>query len=90
MSLAKGARNRGGSMHEGVEVTGVMIENGKAVGINTTQGDVRCEVIVNCAGQWARQFGKLAGVNVPLHSAEHLYIVTAKNLRRSPHAAGHA
>ena len=78
MSLAKGARNRGVKMHEGVEVTGVIIENGKAVGISTAQGDVRCEVIVNCAGQWARQFGKLAGVNVPLYSAEHFYIVTGK------------
>jgi len=78
MSLAKGARNRGVKMQEGIEVTGVMIENGKAVGINTAQGDVRCEVIVNCAGQWARQFGKLAGVNVPLYSAEHFYIVTGQ------------
>jgi 4-methylaminobutanoate oxidase (formaldehyde-forming) len=78
MSLAKGARNRGVKMVEGVEVTGVIIENGKAVGVQTAQGEVRCEVIVNCAGQWARQFGKLAGVNVPLYSAEHFYIVTGK------------
>jgi glycine/D-amino acid oxidase-like deaminating enzyme len=39
-------------------------------------GVVRCEALVNCAGQWARQFGALAGVNVPLYSAEHFYIVT--------------
>jgi glycine cleavage system aminomethyltransferase T/glycine/D-amino acid oxidase-like deaminating enzyme len=78
MSLAKGARNRGVKMVEGLEVTGVLIENGKAVGVKTAQGDVRCEVLVNCAGQWARQFGKLAGVNVPLYSAEHFYIVTGK------------
>ncbi|SFC28970.1 4-methylaminobutanoate oxidase (formaldehyde-forming) [Polaromonas sp. OV174] len=78
MSLAKGARNLGVKIVEGVEVTGVTIENGKAVGIQTAQGEVRCEVIVNCAGQWARQFGKLAGVNVPLYSAEHFYIVTGK------------
>jgi len=78
MSLAKGARNRGVKMVEGVEVTGVIIENGKAVGVKTVQGDVRCEVLVNCAGQWARQFGKLAGVNVPLYPAEHFYIVSGK------------
>ncbi|MEO6017514.1 MAG: FAD-dependent oxidoreductase, partial [Polaromonas sp.] len=78
MSLAKGARKRGVKMVEGIEVTGVLTENGKAVGVQTAQGDVRCEVIVNCAGQWARQFGKLAGVNVPLYSAEHFYIVTGK------------
>ena len=78
MSLAKGARNRGVAMHEGIRVTGVLVERGKVVGIQTTQGDVRCEVLVNCAGQWARQFGRLAGVNVPLYSAEHFYIVTGK------------
>ena len=35
-----------------------------------------CETLVNCGGQWAREFGRLAGVNVPLYSAEHFYIVT--------------
>ncbi len=78
MSLAKGARQRGVKLVEGVEVTGVMIEDGTAVGVRTAQGDVRCEVLVNCAGQWARQFGKLAGVNVPLYPAEHFYIVSGK------------
>ncbi len=76
MSLAKGARNRGVRMAEGVEVTGVLVEQGRAAGVRTAQGDVRCEVLVNCAGQWARQFGALAGVNVPLYPAEHFYIVT--------------
>ncbi len=78
MSLAKGARSRGVAIHEGIEVTGVIVENGKAVGIRTAQGDIRCAVVVNCAGQWARQFGRLAGVNVPLYSAEHFYVVTGK------------
>ena len=78
MSLAKGARNRGVKFHEGIEVTGVIIENGHAVGVRTAQGEIRCQVVVNCAGQWARQFGRLAGVNVPLYSAEHFYVVTGK------------
>ena len=87
MSLAKGARNRGVKIVEGVEVTGVIVENGCAVGVRTLQaggetgpiaGEIRCEVLVNCAGQWARQFGALTGVNVPLYSAEHFYIVTGK------------
>jgi len=82
MSLAKGARNRGVKIVEDVEVTGVIREAGptgpRVTGIRTAQGDVRCEILVNCAGQWARQFGALAGVNVPLYSAEHFYIVTDK------------
>lgn len=86
MSLAKGARNRGVKVVEGVEVTGVLSERAaggagggggpRVTGVRTTQGDVRCEVLVNCAGQWARQFGALAGVTVPLYPAEHFYIVT--------------
>jgi len=80
MSLAKGARNRGVKIVEDVEVTGVIREDGpsgpRVAGVRTSMGDVRCEILVNCAGQWARQFGALGGVNVPLHSAEHFYIVT--------------
>jgi glycine cleavage system aminomethyltransferase T/glycine/D-amino acid oxidase-like deaminating enzyme len=84
MSLAKGARNRGARLVEGVQVTGVLVEDGPAgprvAGVHTLQdgvpGLVRCETLINCAGQWARQFGALAGVNVPLYSAEHFYIVT--------------
>ncbi|MBI5716238.1 MAG: FAD-dependent oxidoreductase [Burkholderiales bacterium] len=83
MSLAKGARNRGVKMQEGIEVTGVLSERGaggeRVAGVRTAQGDVRCEVLVNCAGQWARQFGAIsgpAGVTVPLYPAEHFYIVT--------------
>jgi glycine cleavage system aminomethyltransferase T/glycine/D-amino acid oxidase-like deaminating enzyme len=76
MSLAKGARNRGVTLLEGVEVTGVIVEDGRVAGVRTAQGEVRCETLINCAGQWARQFGALAGVNVPLYPAEHFYIVT--------------
>jgi glycine cleavage system aminomethyltransferase T/glycine/D-amino acid oxidase-like deaminating enzyme len=76
MSLAKGARKRGAKLVEGVEVTGVIVEQGRVAGVHTMQGEVRCETLINCAGQWARQFGQLAGVNVPLYPAEHFYIVT--------------
>ena len=81
MSLAKGARNLGVKMVEGVEVAGVLADRGRhgsqVRGVRTRDGEeVRCEMLVNCGGQWARQFGALAGVNVPLYSAEHFYIVT--------------
>ncbi|MBC7735412.1 MAG: FAD-dependent oxidoreductase [Bacteriovorax sp.] len=81
MSLAKGARNRGVKIAEDIEVTGMLTRDGRVAGVRTASNgevsDVACEIIVNCAGQWARQFGRLAGVNVPLYSAEHFYIVTA-------------
>ena len=44
--------------------------------MRTDAGDVEAEIVVNCAGQWAKQLGAMAGVNVPLHSAEHFYVVS--------------
>jgi 4-methylaminobutanoate oxidase (formaldehyde-forming) len=78
MALAKGARQRGVKIFEGVEVTGVLQAQGEVRGVQTDAGVVGCEMVVNCAGQWARQLGQLAGVNVPLFSAEHFYLVTGK------------
>ncbi|MCB0028847.1 MAG: FAD-binding oxidoreductase, partial [Anaerolineales bacterium] len=40
------------------------------------QGDIKAEYVVNCAGMWARQFGELAGVNIPNQAAEHYYLIT--------------
>jgi 4-methylaminobutanoate oxidase (formaldehyde-forming) len=77
-SLARGARNGGATIIEGVKVTGFDITRGRVHGVRTDQGDVACEAVVNCAGQWARAVGKLAGVTVPLFSAEHFYIVTRR------------
>jgi len=75
-SLAKGARNRGVTIVEETRVTGISTEQGRAVGVLTDKGEIRCEVVVNCGGQWARQIGALAGVSVPLQSVQHQYIVT--------------
>jgi glycine cleavage system aminomethyltransferase T/glycine/D-amino acid oxidase-like deaminating enzyme len=77
-SLAKGARSGGARLVEGVKVTGFDIKNGRVVGVETAQGAIACEIVVNCAGQWARAVGRLAGVTVPLFSAEHFYVVTKK------------
>ncbi len=75
-ALARGARRRGAAIRERVRVTGVSTRDGRVTGVRTDQGDVEAEVVVNCAGQWAKQVGALAGVTVPLHSAEHFYVVT--------------
>ena len=75
-ALAKGARAGGVSILEGVKVTGIEMVDGMITGVETDHGKIRCETVVNCAGQWARQVGAMAGVAVPLHSCEHMYIVT--------------
>jgi 4-methylaminobutanoate oxidase (formaldehyde-forming) len=76
LALARGARNGGATVIENVTVTGIRRERGAATGVGTTDGDIACEVVVNCAGMWGRQVGLMAGVRVPLHAAEHFYIVT--------------
>ncbi len=77
-SLARGARIRGARILERVQVTGITVKNGVACGVETARGNIAAEIVVNCAGQWARKVGQMCGVTVPLHSAEHMYIVTGK------------
>jgi 4-methylaminobutanoate oxidase (formaldehyde-forming) len=77
-SLAKGARMRGAKLFEGVRVTGFEMKDGRITAVKTDQGDIACEKVVNCAGQWARQIGAFAGINVPLQPVKHQYIITEK------------
>ena len=77
-SLAKGARMRGVRIAEGVRVTGFEQTGDRITAVRTTDGTVACEVVVNCAGQWARQVGAMAGINVPLQPMKHQYIVTER------------
>ena len=75
-ALAKGARLRGATMIEHVRVAEVLIDNGAVTGVRTDRGDIEAEIVVNCAGQWANHLAARIGVTVPLHSAEHFYVVT--------------
>ena len=77
-SLAKGARDLGVKIVQGVKATGVVLQNKSISGVETSEGKISCRMLVNCTGQWARAFGAMAGVSVPLHSAEHFYIVTER------------
>src|SRR4029450_1917122 len=76
LALARGARQGGTTIFENTAVTAIRVENGRVAGVKTSAGDVTCEFVVNCAGMWAREIGRMAGVTVPLHASEHFYIVT--------------
>ncbi|MGO9714030.1 MAG: GcvT family protein [Polyangiaceae bacterium] len=78
MALAKGARMQGATILEGVPATDFLHERGVVTGVRTPIGDIEAEFVVNCAGMWARQLGAKAGVNIPLQSAEHYYLITEK------------
>jgi 4-methylaminobutanoate oxidase (formaldehyde-forming) len=66
----------GAKIFEDVKVTDIHLKKGAVGGVSTDRGKINCEIVVNCGGMWAREIGKLVGVSVPLHAAEHMHIVT--------------
>ncbi|MAM25400.1 MAG: FAD-dependent oxidoreductase [Rhodobacteraceae bacterium] len=80
LALAKGARQRGARVIERTRVSGIRREGRRVTGVDWEQGDetghIACDMIVNCAGMWGHEVGRMAGVNVPLHACEHFYIVS--------------
>ena len=76
MALAKGARNQGVKIFEKTPSTGIIKKNGVVTGVKTAQGDIQADVVVNCAGMWARQIGELSGINIPNQASEHYYLIT--------------
>ncbi len=76
MALAKGARINGAQISEDTKVTRVVMEQGRAVGVETDEGLVRAEHVVNATGMWSREFGLTHGVQIPLHYTNHYYVVT--------------
>ncbi|MER9835642.1 FAD-dependent oxidoreductase [Mesorhizobium sp. M0145] len=80
MALAKGARQRGATIVENVKVTKVHTRAGRVAGVSWAQGDeqglIEADIVVNCAGMWARELGAQNGVTIPLHACEHFYLVT--------------
>jgi glycine cleavage system T protein len=77
-SLARGARMHAAKIVENVRVTGFEMQDGRITHVRTTLGNIACDKVVNCAGQWARQVGAMAGINVPLQPVKHQYIITEK------------
>lgn len=78
MALAKGARMKGVRIVERVAATELLQKRGVVTGVRTAYGDIQADIVVNCAGMWARQMGTAAGVNIPNQAAEHYYMITEK------------
>jgi heterotetrameric sarcosine oxidase gamma subunit len=76
MALAKGAKMGGARVFEETKVTGIKKKNGRVTGVVTNKGEIEAEYVVNCGGMWGRELGLMAGVHVPLHAAEHYYLIT--------------
>jgi glycine cleavage system T protein len=76
MALATGARSRGVRIMTGVRVTGIDVEGGRVRGVATDHGHFRAEVVVNAAGMWAHEVGRMAGIEVPLVPMAHQFLIT--------------
>ncbi len=75
-AFAAGARNRGASIHRHCPVTATTAQADGSWIVETPQGKIHAQTVVNCAGLWGREVGKLAGLNLPIHPMEHQYFVT--------------
>ena len=75
-AMAAGARSRGCRIVENTKVLRIIVENGKAAGVETPSATIRADKVVIASGMWSRDLGRSIGVNIPLHACEHFYIVS--------------
>ena len=75
-ALAQGARNRGAKIYRNNLVTGFEIDKNRVKTVKTQEGDIKCEILVNCTGMWGYQVGEMLGVNIPLVPFMHQYAIT--------------
>jgi 4-methylaminobutanoate oxidase (formaldehyde-forming) len=75
-ALADGARRRGVTFRAGVTVREIDVERGRVTAVVTDDGRVPCETVVNAAGIWAPEVGRMAGVSVPIVPMAHQYLLT--------------
>jgi 4-methylaminobutanoate oxidase (formaldehyde-forming) len=75
-ALAEGARRGGAEIATHTRVTAIGVERGRVTGIETDQGSVEADVVVNAGGMFAGEIGRLAGVNVPVVPMAHEYLIT--------------
>ena len=74
-ALAKGARNLGAEIHRQTEVTAIT-RSGDHWVVHTDNGEIVCEHVVACTGNFARRTGRMVGLDIPVIPVEHQYLVT--------------
>ena len=78
-ALARGARQRGATIHRNTAVAAITQQpNGEWL-VSTDQGDITCEHVISCSGNFARQTGAMVGLDIPVIPVEHQYIVTEQH-----------
>ncbi len=74
-ALATGARNRGAEIYRNTNVVGIKQTSSGWI-VETDKGSIECEHVMSCSGNFARQTGKMVGLEIPVIPVEHQYIVT--------------
>ena len=75
-AIARGARNRGANIWEDTQVETITMHGRRATHVNTSRGSIAADVVVNAAGMWGLEIGRLVGARVPAFAVEHQYMLT--------------
>ena len=75
-ALAKGARDKGAEIYRNTNVTGINQLDNEMWVVETDKGNIECQHVISCTGNFARQTGKMVGLDIPVIPVEHQYIVT--------------
>ena len=88
-ALARGARDRGAEIYRNTSVTAISRTASGEWKVTTDKGEITCEHVVSCTGNFARKTGQMVGLNIPVIPVEHQYIVTeAHDAIKERHAKG--
>lgn len=63
---ARGANAMGAHIHQGTEVTGIDVSDGRVTGVKTTRGDIATRTVVNSTAGWSSLIAAMAGVELPI------------------------
>src|SRR4030067_2582640 len=75
-ALAAGAKSRGARFFQDTNVESIRLKNGRVSKVVTNLGTIQTEIVINAAGQWGGEVGKMVGLTLPVVPMAHLYIIT--------------
>ncbi|XP_013778311.1 dimethylglycine dehydrogenase, mitochondrial-like [Limulus polyphemus] len=93
MAMAGAARKHGANIIQGVPVTGLKLNNGRW-DVETPKGIINTKCVINAAGFWAHEIGRMVGVEFPFVPVHHQYLITStipevKELKKEPPVLRH-
>jgi len=84
MAYVAHARRMGVQFQTNTSVQNVLVNEGKVVGVQTDQGTVHCETVINAAGAHAFQIARSVGLELPIIPVRHEFFVTVAARRLEP------